>query len=146
VPPEGNLFVLVIPFYYILEGRPFPVGLRPLSSCLHNVSALPVICFPEPCALAAYGLWLLQAVIMKARQSGMRPCNNPINQLPTLTIRDTIFCAARANSGSQCIAQESYERPTIADVDLFSALNACLRACYTCKYRAIQAYNYDAMR
>jgi hypothetical protein len=32
----------------VLHGRPIPIGLRPLSPCLHTVSALPVICFPEP--------------------------------------------------------------------------------------------------
>jgi hypothetical protein len=41
-----GLFPLVL--IPALHGRPFPVGLRPLSPCLHNVSALPVICFPEP--------------------------------------------------------------------------------------------------
>jgi hypothetical protein len=44
-PWQGVLPLVLIP---ALHGRPFPVGLRPLSPCLHNVSALPVICFPEP--------------------------------------------------------------------------------------------------
>jgi hypothetical protein len=40
--------VLLLVLIPALHGRPFPVGLRPLSPCLNNVSALPVICFPEP--------------------------------------------------------------------------------------------------
>jgi hypothetical protein len=42
---RGFLPLILIP---ALHWRPFPVGLRPLSPCLHNVSALPVICSPEP--------------------------------------------------------------------------------------------------
>jgi hypothetical protein len=34
-----------------LHGRPFPVALCPLSTCLHGVSALPVIFLPDPCLL-----------------------------------------------------------------------------------------------
>jgi hypothetical protein len=40
--------LLPLVFIPALHGRPFPAGLHPLSPCLHNVSAFPVICFPEP--------------------------------------------------------------------------------------------------
>jgi hypothetical protein len=43
---DRGVFSLVLIF--ALHWGPIPVGLRPLSPCLHNVSALPVICFPEP--------------------------------------------------------------------------------------------------
>jgi hypothetical protein len=56
-PWQGVLPLVLIP---ALHGRPFPVGLRPLSPCLYNVSALPVICFPEPLFALSHMLYTAQ--------------------------------------------------------------------------------------
>jgi hypothetical protein len=49
--------LVVIP---ALHGRPIPVGLRPLSHCLYDVSALPVICFPKSLFALAYTYGIAQ--------------------------------------------------------------------------------------
>jgi hypothetical protein len=38
-----------------LHGRPLPASLRPLSLRLHDVSALPMICIPEPLVCSCTG-------------------------------------------------------------------------------------------
>jgi hypothetical protein len=73
-PWPGVLPLVLIP---ALHGRSFPVGLCPLSPCLHNVSALPVICFPEPlfalshmhCIAQHYTRWLVATL---CSPSGLR--------------------------------------------------------------------------
>jgi hypothetical protein len=73
---RGFLPLVLIP---ALHGRPLPVGLRPLSPCLYNVSALPVICFSEPVfalshmhCIAQHCTYLLLATLCSP--SGLQVC------------------------------------------------------------------------